>query len=321
MLLELVLAAALTTEAAPPPREIAHGVTLIPGAILPQRGPDGNTIVFDAPDGLIVVDTGRHAWHSDAILAYAQSRERPVAAIFNTHWHLDHSSGNRRIKAVYPNAPVYTTNAIDRALTPRGFLGLNRNEARLAAMLEDPELPEVRKEEIRIGIATIAASETLRPDIRVRRSARMRIGGRRLDVRVTEGAVTDADVWLYDRRTRVAVVGDLVTFPAPFFESACPDAWRRALDEVWATRFTIVIPGHGAPMNRRQFDAYRTAFNAFVDCVHTDAEAAICATTWTDAAAQFYATDAERTEGREYADYYAGFLRQNGGAGQTCLTR
>ena len=39
----------------------------------------------------------------------------------------------------------------------------------------------------------------------VDRSGRMRLAGRRVDVHVTDGAVTDADVWLYDRRSRVAV--------------------------------------------------------------------------------------------------------------------
>jgi|CXWL01.1.fsa_nt_gi glyoxylase-like metal-dependent hydrolase (beta-lactamase superfamily II) len=323
MVAGLILAVALqaaTVEAAPPPVELTRGVTLISGGILPNRGPDGNTVIFDAPQGLIVVDTGRHVWHSDAILAFAQARGRPIAAIFNTHWHLDHSSGNRRIKAVFPAARVYTTNAIDRALSPEGFLRINRNEAQLRAMLEDPNVPEIRKDEIRNGMATMDASDQLRPDVAITQAERMRIAGRRLDVRLTAGAVTDADVWLYDRRTRIAVLGDLVTFPAPFFESACPNAWRAALDDVWATPFRTAVPGHGAPMNRDQFNAYRLAFGAFIDCVNSSAEPPQCTSAWTNGIAQFLTTDALRTEAGEYADYYVGFLRRNGGKGQTCLT-
>jgi hypothetical protein len=94
LILAVAEAAASPPPAAPPPQEIAPGIELLRGAILPERGPDGNTLVFDAPQGLVVVDTGRHTWHSDAILAYAKSRNRPVAAIINTHWHLDHTSGN-----------------------------------------------------------------------------------------------------------------------------------------------------------------------------------------------------------------------------------
>ena len=37
---------------------------LIPGSVPLDKGPDGNSIVLDAPDGLIVVDTGRHPAHS-----------------------------------------------------------------------------------------------------------------------------------------------------------------------------------------------------------------------------------------------------------------
>ncbi|MGH8242300.1 MAG: hypothetical protein ACRETY_03000 [Steroidobacteraceae bacterium] len=65
-------AAAAAPPAAPPPEEIAPGVALIRGAMLPGRGPDGNTVVFDAPEGLIVVDTGRHEKARNAALRYAE---------------------------------------------------------------------------------------------------------------------------------------------------------------------------------------------------------------------------------------------------------
>lgn len=322
MILPLILA--LVTEApaqaapvAPPPREIAQGVHLIPGAILPNYGPDGNTVIFDAPQGLVVVDTGRHVWHSDAILAFAEARGRPVAAIVNTHWHLDHSSGNRRIKAAFPEAPVYTTNAVDRALADGGFLV--RNLDRFRARLADPSVSEAEKSEIRVLFDTMDARDALRPEVTLSRSQRMRLAGRQLDVRVTNGAVSDGDVWLYDRRTRVAVLGDMVTFPSPFFETACADDWRRALDEVWATRFTIAIPGHGEPMNRDQFNAYRAAFKGFMDCVQSDAAAGQCATIWTTGVAQFLPDDAARREAAGYAEYYVGYLRPNGGNSPDCL--
>ena len=40
---------------------------LIPGAVPLDSGPDGNTIVLDAPKGLIVFDTGRHPEHAQKI--------------------------------------------------------------------------------------------------------------------------------------------------------------------------------------------------------------------------------------------------------------
>jgi glyoxylase-like metal-dependent hydrolase (beta-lactamase superfamily II) len=321
MLLPLILA--LMTEAPAeaalvPPREIVAGVYLIPGAMLPGRGPDGNSVIFIAPDGLVVVDTGRHAWHSDAILAFSRARGAPIAAILNTHWHLDHSSGNGRLKAAYPGARLYTTSAIDRALGADGFL--TRNVAGAEVMLAGGAIDAVQREEVQIFLDTMARSQTLRPDVAVDRSQRARLAGRRFDLRVSPNAVSDADLWLYDARTRVAVIGDFVTFPAPFFETACPEGWRAALDAVWATPFEIAIPGHGEPMTRAQFNIYRTAYGDFVDCVARDAAPSVCAAGWSEAIAPFIANE-ERAQraAAPMAEYYVGYLRENGGKSRDCL--
>ena len=76
--------------------------------------------MMGGPAGLIAIDTGRHVWQSDGILAFAKARKQPITVIVNTHWHLDHSSGNRRVKAVYPDAKVYTTPASIAHLPPTG---------------------------------------------------------------------------------------------------------------------------------------------------------------------------------------------------------
>lgn len=310
--------AATTPIAAPPPEEIAPGVHLLPGAMLRGRGPDGNTIVFDAPEGLIVVDTGRHDWHSDAILAFAAARKRPIAAIINTHWHLDHSSGNGRIKAAHPDARLYTTRAVDRALAEGGFLARNLESTR--PMLDDPKLGEIHREEVQIFITTMDEREILRPDVAISTSGPRSLAGRALDVRVTDRAVTDADVWLYDGASGIAVLGDLVTLPAPFFETACPAQWRVALDEVWAVPFQSAVPGHGRPMDRAAFDTYRRAFNGFMDCVEGETAAAQCASAWTEGVAPLQGDDERmRRMALEFAEYYVGMLRANGGKSAECL--
>ncbi len=313
-------AAATTPISAPPPEELAPGVHLLPGDMLPGRGPDGNTVVFDAPAGLLVIDTGRHAWHSDGILAFAASRKRPIVAILNSHWHLDHSSGNGRIKAAYPNARLYTTRAVDRALADGGFLARNLESAR--PMLDDPKLEAVEKEEVQIFVATMDERQVLRPDAAIARDGDLVIAGRRLGIRVTDRAVTDADIWLYDDTSGIAVLGDLVTLPAPFFETACPAQWRAALDEVWATPFVKAIPGHGRPMDRAAFDAYRRAFNGFMDCVEGGTAAAQCAASWAEGVAPLLGDeDRMRRMAAGYAEYYVGMLRENGGKSAECLAQ
>ncbi len=121
--------------AAPAPRDVAPGVWLVPGGIPPDRQPDGNSVIFAAPAGLIVVDTGRHSWQREAILALAHAQKKEIVAIVNTHWHLDHVSGNPDMRAAYPGLRVYASDAIDGALDKllsverEGFGGISRRSA------------------------------------------------------------------------------------------------------------------------------------------------------------------------------------------------
>jgi glyoxylase-like metal-dependent hydrolase (beta-lactamase superfamily II) len=321
-LLPLFLALTLTQAAAPASpegREIAPDTYLLAGSWLSDRGPDGNTVMMAGPAGLIAIDTGRHVWQSDGILAFAKARKQPITVIVNTHWHLDHSSGNRRVKAVYPDAKIYTTPAIDRALGPDGFLTRNLTAARAKPLPADA--PAVRREETELFLATMEASAALRPDVPVTASGALTLAGRPLAAHVTTGAVTDADLWLFDETTGVAVIGDLVTLPAPFFETACPARWQAALDEVWATKFRLAVPGHGAPMTREAFDTYRQAFAAFRTCVAGDSAPAGCASGWARDVDSLLSGEADRKQAAEFGAYYVEFLRKGGGASADCRSR
>lgn len=298
------------------PAEIAPGTFLIRPIAMPGRGPDGNTVIFDGKDGLVVVDTGRHKSVTDAILAFARERKRPIVAIVNTHWHLDHASGNGRLKAEFPKARVYTTTAIDGVLAPGGFLARNLEDAKkMLASTTDA----LRKDEIEIFIATMEARNDLRPDVPLAKSQPMDLAGHPLDVHVTDKAVSDADVWLYDKATKVAVIGDLITVPVPYFETACPDRWKSSLDEVWSTPFETAIPGHGRPMTRAQFDTYRQSFGTFVSCVKSEAPSAQCSEAWVSGMSSIIGDDAARRKAiAANMDYYVDYLRKAGGKAPDC---
>lgn len=319
MLLDLMIAAllqgapeaAVVEPVAPVIREIARGVYLAPESDYPGRGPDGNSVLFDAPEGLVLVDTGRHELHSGAILAFAEARGRPIAAIVNTHWHLDHSSGNHRIKARHPQARLYASNAAARTLAD-GMLAANYALGRTRWENERDTLEPERRARLRNFLDTM---ENLSPDVAIGHSQRMRLGGRRFDVRFAANAVTEGDVWLYDRRARIAVLGDLVTLPAPYLDTACPDGWRAAMAEIWATPFRLAVPGHGAPMTRAEFATYRGALEAYLDCVGGETPVAQCGTVWAEAAAPLLGESATAIE---YANEYAAFLRDNGGRAPEC---
>jgi glyoxylase-like metal-dependent hydrolase (beta-lactamase superfamily II) len=263
---------------------------LIPGQFGPNSSPDGNSVLLDAPEGLILVDTGRHAEHTQRLIDYAHARGRPIVAVFNTHWHLDHSSGNGLVRAAFPHAEIYASNAVDGALAT--FLRESREDAerRLAA----GQLPAAQQDEVRHFLATMDHAEALRPTRPVTRSGMQRIGGRPLRVNLAPFAATEGDVWLYDPAARLLVAGDLVVTEVPFMDTACAEGWRRALDLIAATPFRVLIPGHGDPMTHAQFLAWRTAFDNLLDCGASDRPRAICVAGWRRDAAIFMRPGRER---------------------------
>jgi glyoxylase-like metal-dependent hydrolase (beta-lactamase superfamily II) len=261
----------------------AEGYHLIPGQFGPNSSPDGNSIFLDAPEGLILVDTGRHPEHTERLIAYARERGRPIVAVFNTHWHLDHSSGNGLVRAAFPHARIYASNAIDGALPT--FLRESREDAE--RQLAAGQIPEAQRAEVGRFLAVMDHPEMLRPTRPVTRSAMQRVAGRRLQVNLAPFAATEDDVWLYDPAAHLLIAGDLVVTEVPFMDTACAEGWRRALDALAATPFTTLIPGHGDPMTHAQFLTWRTAFDNLVDCGASDRPRAECIAGWRRDAAIF----------------------------------
>jgi len=283
----LLAFASCAAAAARPAPEPYH---LIPGQFAPNSSPDGNSVLLDAPEGLILVDTGRHPAFTERLIAYAHERGRPIAAIVNTHWHLDHTSGNGLVRAAFPQAQVYASNAVDGAL--QTFLRENREgaERQLAA----GQIPENQRDEVRLFLATMDHADMLRPTRPVARSGMQRLAGRRLQVNLAPFAATEGDVWLYDPATHVLISGDLVVTEVPFMDTACPEGWRRALDLIAATPFTTLIPGHGEPMTHDQFLIWRTAFDNLLDCGASQRPRADCIAGWRRDAAIFMRPGRER---------------------------
>ena len=297
------------------PQSVARGVWLIPGGIPPNREPDGNTVVFAGPKGLTVLDTGRHAWHWQAILDFAAARHAPIVAIVNSHWHLDHTSGNRPLKRAFPALRVYASGAIEGAL--KGFLPSSAKDTRdyLASGQADPATAE----DLNGDLAVIADPAALVPDVRIDGDQVLELGGRRIEAHLARGAATAGDVWLFDPATRTAAVGDLVTLPAAFLDTACPAGWRRALGEVWRTPFRRLVPGHGPVMDRPMFAAYRTAFDSLIDCAAGQAPKTVCAAAWTQAVRPLLGPDEiDRRRSQAMTESYVDLLRSHGGKSGFC---
>ena len=278
---------------------LAADYHLVPGSFVPDKGPDGNSVFLDTDSGLILVDTGRHPAHRDKLLAYANARGRPIRAIFNTHWHLDHTTGNAEVRAAYPQARVYGTSAIEGAVV--GFFPASRRGAE--EFLKSGQASAEQRAEMERGFYVMDHPDTLRATDVIDSSRTTTIDGRTLDVRVATFAATERDLWLIDPAAKLAIVGDLVVATMPFMDTACPDGWKSALGEVAAADWQTLIPGHGAPMTRPQFEQWRSAFVALVDCGRSSSPISQCADGWVRDARPFIAVGDE-TRMASMVDYY-----------------
>jgi glyoxylase-like metal-dependent hydrolase (beta-lactamase superfamily II) len=307
--------AATVAQSSSPWAPIAHGIWWVPEIVKTDREPDGNTVIFDAPSGLVVMDTGRHEWHRNGILALAAAKKKPIVAIINSHWHLDHTSGNPALRAQYPSLSVYASGAINDALT--GFLA--NSAARSEKYLNDPQVPDGIKEDIRAGLLTIQHGSNLRPDVEIKTSGLMTIGGRALHINLAHYAATAGDVWVLDEPSGVAALGDLVTIPSPYLDTACPEGWSRALALITKTPFKTAVPGHGPLLSRAQVVLYQHAFDAFIDCAKSVNTKATCAEAWSGAMRTLLADKPfNAPSASEEAAEYVDMLRANDGNSRFC---
>jgi glyoxylase-like metal-dependent hydrolase (beta-lactamase superfamily II) len=297
------------------PRIAAHTFE-IAGEVIPGHEPDGNTYVLESTKGLTVIDTGRHAAHRQKIEMFAEQRHAAIVAVINTHWHLDHISGNIGLRNAYPEMKVYGSDAIDEAIT--GFLANSAESSR--QMLATGKLDPVEHDELSTDLATIEAGSGLKPDVVLSGAETIAIGGRKLQTHVAKDAATAGDVWVFDPSSGVVFVGDLVTFPAPFLDTACGNGWKSALEQVDRVPFRIVAPGHGPILSREQFRTYSTAFVQLLACSASSETAAACAASWIDQVATIGGmSDSERKLGQGMTTYYVtDVLRAHGGNSAYC---
>jgi len=279
------------------PVTLADGVWLVPGGMAPGRQPDGNSVLFDGPDGTVAVDSGRHVEHTMALLAATGAR--PLRALVNTHWHLDHLGGNLLLRRQLPELRVYASAAVAQALA--GWLADSRRQ--MQGLLADAGTDAATRQMLAIDIALIDAGPMLLPDVVLSGPREIGDAGRPLQIGFEAGAVTAGDLWLFDPRSRVLAAGDLVTLPVPFFDTACAPRWSAALARVEAVDFERLVPGHGPVLSRADFQRYRLAFDGLLTCAAGSATAEACTQGWIDALGPLLPAADERTA-RGMLGYY-----------------
>ncbi|MGY6637999.1 MAG: quinoprotein relay system zinc metallohydrolase 1 [Erythrobacter sp.] len=204
---------------------IGDGIWLVRGAdeaITPQNGGAIANIVIMATDaGAIVVDTGPSLSYGRALEALARRLTgTPVARVYITHLHPDHSFGNGAFGSSEIHALPATRAELERDAT--GF------EDAMYRMLP----------------GWIAGTEVVLPQHEATAGVVL-VGGRKLELLALAGH-SEGDLAILDHATGTLIAGDLVFHNrAPTTPHADVPAWLEALDYLAALPHQQLVPGHG----------------------------------------------------------------------------
>lgn len=203
----------------------------------------GNVLALLGPDGTLVVDSGYAQFVPKYREAVAALGGRPITYAINTHWHDDHSEGNK-------------------VLGPGGALIVAHANAR-DMLMRDNEINVVRTVLVQPAFPP-AALPVVTFDDRVE----IHFGGERIELVHVAPAHTAGDVVAILRDRNVAHTGD-VFLPAAYPFSDVDNGGSfdgeiqfvgRLLDEL--DRDTVIVPGHGRMARYEELAAYAEMLKA-----------------------------------------------------------
>ena len=199
---------------------------------------DVNVTLIGGERGLVMVDThGSGAAAREVVADVRRLGAGEVTGIVNTHWHFDHTFGNDTVRAAYDGVPITAHEQAADELAA----GADRIKQRYADS-DDPRRDEVADTTIALPDDTFSSARVLD------------LGDRTVEVVHLGRGHTAGDVIVRVPDADVLLAGDLVEESAPpsLGEDSWPMDWPLTLDLVLTllTPATVVVPGHGTPVDR-----------------------------------------------------------------------
>ena len=218
--------------------KLTDGIWMVAGrqeAITRENGGAiANIAILDSEAGSIIIDTGPSRLFGEALARLAgELTGKPVARVYNTHFHPDHVFGNQAFQR-------------DKIAAPKGIIdGLAANGSGFSDAMYFIAGDWMR------GTDVITPGHVLETQVED-------FGDRRLRPLAMRGH-TSSDLVLFDESSGFLFAGDLVFLDrAPTTPHADIERWRIALANLGGIPHRRLIPGHGpAEDNTRGLDQTR----------------------------------------------------------------
>ena len=200
---------------------------------------DANVTVVGGERGLLVVDThGSTAAGRAVVDDVRRLGAGEVVGVVNTHWHSDHTFGNEAFREAWGGVPVTAHEDAAEELARRG----EEIRQRYADAVDDPHRDDVLATRVVVPDETFSSARVLD------------LGDRAVELVHPGRGHTAGDLVVRVPDADVVLAGDQVEESAPpAYGSDCfPLEWPHSLDTVLGllTARSVVVPGHGAPVDR-----------------------------------------------------------------------
>jgi len=245
--------------------EVAPGIY----AVEPEfAGANGALIVNES--GVIVIDShGSPASAATLIDAVASLTDKPIRYVINTHWHVDHHSGNEAYTNSFPadvdviahhntreDIPTlgraqHVSTAPYRAMPLAAAAGqLQSGEDARGESLNDRQRAAVTKfHEMQDAFVTLGDDfEFTLPNLTIEKSLTIHDQRYTIQVLYLHPAHTRGDLVAYVPEQKVLMVGDILTQPILWNWSSYPADYVRTLKALESLDIEKIIIGHGGPV-------------------------------------------------------------------------
>jgi glyoxylase-like metal-dependent hydrolase (beta-lactamase superfamily II) len=216
---------------------------------------DVNVSVVEGEQGLVVVDTNASSRAAGEVVAdLRRLSPAPVVGIVNTHAHFDHTFGNHALRQELGDVPITAHEDAAAGTVPRG-----RELQAEARTWSDPRAPEI------VETTLLAADRTFSSVLAID------LGDRAVELVHPGRGHTAGDLVVRIEDADVLLAGDLVEESGmPSFGADChPMEWPLTLDLVHslAGAGTVIVPGHGAPVDLDFAQEQRSAIGIVAETI------------------------------------------------------
>jgi glyoxylase-like metal-dependent hydrolase (beta-lactamase superfamily II) len=217
---------------------------------------DVNVTLIGGDRGLLAVDTHASARAARAVIEDVRRLGvGEVVGVVNTHEHFDHTFGNAEFRAAYGAVPIHAhETAVERTVSAG-----ERVKGLYDADPDDPHRDEVLETAIEPADHPFSSAVALD------------LGDRWVELVHPGRGHTGGDLVVRVPDADVLLAGDLVEESGPpgFGEDCYPLEWPLSLDIVLGltTGASVVVPGHGAPVDRDFVEEQRNAIGIVAETI------------------------------------------------------